>query len=247
MDTKNAPPEISAEDPGLKELMRTPAGRAYLDRAVKLFETHDRAADAPLPGPLRDAFAGEPVTVEIPRSIPGTDGSEAAVAIVKVALEPVSMWLVAILTRIGSPLFDVFRIIREELSRPVEGEPTPEEEAAARKLKWQAALDRIAADLKGAEIGTIETAFCFVHPVEELQKILDTEGRESFRDKALAELGKLNPVAFQKIQHAITQHYAASFSTVINHGDKPREGEVFTPPPAGRTTASAGGSASSAP
>jgi hypothetical protein len=234
----NAPAAPPA-DPGLSELLQSPEGRAYLERAAGQFREQNRAAAAPLPGPLREAFAGSPPTVLI-------NGKT-------VPLQPVSLGLNAALTFINSPLLEVVRIMREEFTRPAVApetqnpDPTPEDVAAAKFARIQAAEERIAAEIKVAPEQIAETVYCFLHTSSELRALMD-RGARQFREAAMVELGDvLHPVEMGQLQQAVAAHYAASFGTVVNHekgGQAGSAGEVFTPPPAARMTASAGGSAS---
>lgn len=192
----------------------------------------NRAGSAPLPGPLREAFAGEP---------PSAHGF---------ALQPVSMGLHPLLVKIGSPLLDVVRIMREEFSRDDGADvSTPELAAAAQAVRLKKSQARIAAEIKADEETLVETVFCFVTDVRELRQIM-AKGRETFREVAMRTIGdKMHPAHFAELQQLVSAHYAASFATALGHeAQKGKDdGTVFTAPPARLTTASAGGSTSSAP
>ena len=191
-----------------------------------------RAAAAPLPGPLREAFAGEPVTVH------------------GFTLQPVTMGLHPILVRIGSPLLEVIRIMREELTR-ADGadESTPALLAAAREARLAKALRRIETEIKAEEETLVETVFAFLRPVAEIRALLN-QGRAVFRETALRQVAdKLHPAQFAELQRAVSTHYSASFATALSY-QAPKEesdkGTVFTMPPL-TATASGGGSTSSEP
>jgi len=182
-----------------------------------------RSQAAPLPGPLREAFAGEP------RRVCG------------LTLQPVNAWLLAILTRINSPLLEVLRIYREHAS---EIAIAPAEEQA----KLEAAILQEAAAGKLAPEAVIETIFAFVTPVEECQQLLDAG---AFREAALQSIGKkFHPAQLSQLQRDVGAYYCASFATalsispVVTAGGE--GGEVFSQPPPMIRTASAGGSPSSA-
>jgi hypothetical protein len=127
------------------------------------------AAAAPLPGPLREAFAGEPRTVG------------------GFTLQPVTAGLVAVLARIQSPVFDVIRVVRAHadehltpaqlaalLETEIQSEPeamietvfafvTPAKERRAlldrgRAVWREAAMDRIGDALHPAQLADLERA-----------------------------------------------------------------------------------------
>jgi len=147
---------------------------------------------------------------------------------------------VAILDQIKSPLLDVIRIMRDELSGGTatgHDEDTVEGRASAHAERMKRANERMVKEIKADDTASVETVFCFLHHPAELRKILAT-GRDHFREHAMATLGDVvHPVTLAKLQQAVAGHYAASYATVIQHGDKPKEGEVFIPPPAGPKTA----------
>ena len=211
--------EPKSDDP-LEQLRSTAAGRAYLKKAEASFAAQAKSSDVVLPGPLAEAFA---------------DGSR---TIGGHKLLPVTLGLVAILDQIKSPLLDVIRIMRESLGATVGGdESTTEGKTAAHAARMKLANERIVKEIKADDAASVETVFCFLHHPSELRKILAT-GRDHFREHAMATLGDVvHPVTLAKLQQAVAGHYAASYATVIQHGDKPKEGEVFIPPPAGPKTA----------
>ena len=216
--------------PGIEELKKTPAGRAYLERALKQFSATDRSADAVLPGPLSEAFA---------------DGSRTARR--AQTLRPVTLGLVAILDRIHSPLLDVIRILREEMKKPVPDvdETTSEGRTQAHACRMKLANERMKTEIKADDESSVETVFCFLRPPAELRKLLAI-GRQHFREVAMAQFGDIiHPKELDLLQQAAAGHYAASYATVISHepgGTRtPGEGEVFTPPPAVPKTGSVGG------
>lgn len=175
-----------------------------------------RAAAAPLPGPLREAFAGEPVKLH------------------GLTLQPVNAWLIAILTRIKSPLLDIVEIYRRHGAAFASASPEQRPEIEARIASEIGAL-------KSPPESIIETVFAFVTEVEKLQEILDAG---KFTRTALREIGKrFHPAQLGQIEQAIGQHFAASFATALELENKPtNDGSVFTPPPADPRTDSAGGS-----
>lgn len=191
----------------------------------------NRAQSEPLPGPLREAFAPEPQPIH------------------GYTLQPVEMGMAILLKRLNSPLLDVVRIMREELTRADDAdESTPELAASARAARLARAQARLAAEMKADDEAFVETVYCFVKPSAEVRALLAT-GRDKFREAALREIGKLHPVHFAELQAAVSAHYAGSFATAVQY-EAPAgkdDGTVFTPPPAGAMTASAGGSNSSAP
>jgi len=192
--------------------------QAYLDRAKKTFAATAGASHAVLPGPLREAFA---------------DGSR---TVGGHTLLPVTLGLTAILGQINSPLLDVLRIMRECMTEDVGvAGDSAEARAKAHKLRMANADQRIA-EIKGDEAAAVETVFCFLTPPAELRRLL-AAGRDKFRETALAALAdKLHPVVLAELQRAIGVHYMASFATVVQYGAAQKEGEVFTAPPAERTT-----------
>lgn len=191
-----------------------------------------RAASAPLPGPLREAFAGE------------------APVLHGFTLQPVTMGLHPLLVKLGSPLLDIVRIMREELgSQEGDAALTPEAASAARAERLQKAQARILTEITADEEALVETVFCFVTATTELRQIL-AKGRDTFREVAMRTIGdRLHPAQFAELQQAVSAHYAASFATAIQHeaAKGKDDGTVFTAPPAKPMTASAGGSTSSAP
>jgi len=192
----------------------------------------NRAHAEPFPGPLLEAFVAPP---------PALHGF---------TLQPVGMGLVILLKRIDSPLLDVVRIMREELTREDEAdESTPELATAARAARHARANARLAAEIKADDETFVETVYCFVRPIAGIRALL-ASGRDKFREAAQRELGdRLHPAQFAELQAAVSAHYAQSFATAV-HYEPPKgkdDGTVFTPPPAAGMTASAGGSTSLAP
>lgn len=183
------------------------------------------ASAAPLPGPLREAFAGD---------APAAHGF---------TLQPVSMGLHPLLVKIGSPLLDVVRIMREVLADGHYEGMTPDEAKAERARLLAVAQARIAAEITAEEEVLVETVFCFVTDVKDLRQIM-AKGRETFREVAMRTIGdRLHPAHFAELQQLVSAHYAASFATALQHeAQKGKDdGTVFIAPPATPTTASAGG------
>ena len=90
-----------------------------------------------------------------------------------------------------------------------------------------------------------EIVFLFTRPVREAAALL-ARGPREFRAQAIETIGmSLAPVTVGRLIQAVQREFVRAFSTVVGHEQPPPEGEVFTPPPAGRTTASAGGSTTS--
>ena len=199
-----------------------PATEVYVGHAADVAKAEQRAAEisraaaAPLPGPLREAFAGEPVKLH------------------GLTLQPVNAWLLAILTRIESPLLAIVEIYRRHGSAFATAAPEARSEIEAR-IAAEIAL------LKSRPEAIIETVFAFVTDVEKLQELLDAG---KFTRTALREIGKrFHPAQLAQIEQAIGTHFAASFATALELESKaPADGSVFTPPPADRQTDSAGGS-----
>lgn len=177
----------------------------------------ERSRAAALPGPLREAFAGEPFMLYGMR------------------LQPVSCWLVAILTRIHSPLLEVLQLFRDHA----------DEIAKATQAEALLIQDRIAAEASRNRVAPetiIETVFAFVTPVEDAQRMLD-DG--TFRQQALAKIGRFHPSDLVKMQRAVGSYYCGSFSTalsIVPVAPEGGNGEVFSVPPPTTKTASAGGS-----
>jgi len=202
--------------------------KAALDARV---DAARRAAASPLPGPLREAFAAEP---------PSLHGF---------TLQPVTMGLHPILVRLGSPLLEVIRILREELTRDDGAdESTPDLAAAARTARLSRAQSRLATEVKAEEEALVETVYAFTRPIAEIRALLN-KGRDLFRETALRAIAdRLHPAQFGELQQLVSRHYAASFATALPYQAPrgPDDGRtVFTPPPARPTMASAGGSTSS--
>ena len=172
-----------------------------------------------LPGPLREAFAGEPRRL----SVASADGP------LTYTLRPVTAGLEAILTRIDSPLLPTFAIILSHRGRP--------EKDLRRELTRR---------IKPNAEAIPETVFAFLKHPAELRAILD-QGRTAFREAAMTELGdRIATLEMARLYEAISEHYAQAFITAISHqAAPPEDGTVFTKPPPGPTTASAGGSNSS--
>jgi hypothetical protein len=196
----------------------------YTDEARKREEriaAIERGHAAVLPGALREAFAGEPIVAGSHR------------------LQAVTLGLTANLERIKSPLLDVVRIMREVLSAP-ENKEMPIEG------KMTLAKSRIEKETQLQEEQIAETVFVFTRPQKRIRKLLDA-GRDKFREAAMEELGdKLHPAQMAALQRACSQHYVASFATIIGYGTpSPEEGAaVFPPPSPSEATGSVGGSAS---
>ena len=192
------------------------------DLAAHQARQSDRAAanSVALPGPLREAFAGEPRRL----SVTSADGP------LNYTLRPVTAGLEAVLTRIDSPLLPTFGVI---LSMRGKSEKEVQRELAKR--------------IKPNAEAIPETVFCFLKAPPELRGLLD-KGRTAFREAAMAELGdRVSSLEMARCYEAVSEHYAAAFVTAISHqAAPPEDGTVFTTPPNGPQTASAGGSTSSA-
>lgn len=184
------------------------------------------ASAAPLPGALREAFAGEPPTLH------------------GFTFQPVRMRLHVILTRIESPLLSSLRIFQEELVRE-DGldESTPEMATAALRERQRRADARIEAQ-KDDGTAMCETIFCFTRPAREIEDILNgPNGRTHLRELAMEKVGDAVTVPeFMDLKRLAGAWYLASFATRLGFEARPLEGgetTVFTPPPVG--TAPAGG------
>ena len=177
-----------------------------------------RAQAAPLPGPLREAFAGDPRRV--------TTGGRVW------TFEPVCAWLVAILVRIESPLLGIIRIAQDEMRQAdPDGRAMVEARIAA----------RVEAEIKPAPDAVLETVFAFLTPVEQCQELLDYN-RLEYTVAARKLLGKLHPAHLAELERACGEHFSASFVTALNISAKAPEGgngEVFSQPPPAPTMASA--------
>lgn len=187
----------------------------YNDEAHKREEriaAIERGHAVVLPGALREAFAGEPTRV----------GDH--------QLQPVTLGLTANLERIKSPLLDVVRVMREVLAdghhSKGDGVTTTMEE------KMEKAKDRIAKEIQFQEEQIAETVFVFTRPQKRVRKLLEA-GRDKFREAAMEELGdRLHPAQMAALQRACSQHYVASFATIIGYGTPPsEEGAAVFPPP----------------
>jgi hypothetical protein len=204
------PADFTEAYPGHRHEILTRLQREY-DLAI--------ARATPLPGPLRGAFAGEP---------PACCG---------LTFQPVNAWLLAILTRLNSPLLDIIQLYRAHA--PEFAEASTDDEKAAVDKKLAAAVARI----KVPAEAVIETVFAFVTDVEKCQELLDAG---TFRKSALAAIGKkFHPAQLAKIEAAIGRHFAGSYATALELESRPDTGQPpgFTPPPpAPPATASAGGS-----
>ena len=187
----------------------------------------ERAHSAVLPGALREAFGG----------------ADAAIATAEgtYPLQPVTLGLAANLERIKSPLLEVIRIMREVFGQgATESRPAGEEVTTEERL--QRVKEKVGA-LEFEEAQIAETVFIFVNPQKRVRQLLE-KGMKAFREAAMEELGdKLHPAQMAALQRACSQHYVASFSTIIGYGAPPPEnGEaVFPPPSPGVATGSVGG------
>jgi len=184
-----------------------------------------RSQAAPLPGPLREAFAGEPRRV---------------VAAGKTwAFEPVCAWLVAILVRIESPMIGIIRIYREYSE---ELKSAASSASALGELQNRMAV-RIEQEIRPAPDAALETVFAFLTPAEKCQELLDIN-RLEFTVAARKLLGKLHPLDLAKLERGCGEHFSGSFATALNIGPVPAEntgGEVFLAPPPEPMTDSVGG------
>ena len=220
---KNAP-SPAADDPSELPYPGYAREKAALDAKVA---AAGKAKATALPGPLRAAFAGEP------RRLHGF------------TFQPVNAWLIAILTRIESPLLELVRIYRSHAREFIDaGEIADAAERTAALERVNAAVaEEIEKEIKPAPDAAMETVFAFVTPVEELQALLD-ESRAKFMSAARARIGTLHPGTVSELERVCGEHFTASFTTALSVSAKAPEngGEsVFTPPPATPMTASAGG------
>lgn len=206
-----------------------PGHAEELRRREDLRARIERAHGSVLPGALREAFGSEPSSVALAKE----DGKNETFN-----LQPVTLGLTANLERIKSPLLDMVRIMREELSR--EEREDGEENSMAKRMD---AANRRVAELKFEEEQIAETVFVFTRPQKRIRKLLEA-GRQAFREVVMDELGdRLHPAQMAALQRACSQHYIASFATIIGYGAPPPEkGEaVFPPPSPSGATGSAGG------
>lgn len=204
------------------------AEKAALDAKVAAAQ---RGQSAALPGSLRGAFAGEPRRVTVEGQI--------------FTFQPVSAWLLAILTRLESPLLDAIRIVREEaLAVKSSGDPEQLKKLESRIQR------RVEKELKPAPDAAMCTVFAFLMPPEACQDLLDGPPKEYAR-AARGLLGRLHPTSLAELERACGEHFATSFTTSLSISPAPTDdgggGAVFSQPPPAPKTASVGGCKSSAP
>jgi len=218
----SASQRATADDPNELPYPGYAREKAALDAKVA---SANRGAAAPLPGPLREAFAGEPARV------------------CGFTLEPVCGWQLAILTRIESPMLDILRIMGE-----YSGELKDVKEADDFKKLEKKIHARIQKEIKYGPDAVIETVFAFITPAERCQELLD-EDRKAYTKAARQALGKLHPAKIAELERACGSHYTSSFATALRVAAVPPEnsgGEINFPQPPAKGTASAGGRKSSA-
>lgn len=187
--------------------------QADIDRHLIRKSSLKEAAIATLPGPLREAFAGETPTIH------------------SFTIRPLTVGMLALLTRINSPLLDVAKVLRlnhekpqEELQAVLQTIPPPDPEAMT------------------------ETVFVFTTPAAEVRQLL-ARGRDAFREAALTKVGdKLSPAQMADLETACGAQFFLGFATVVEfeplREDLPQN--FPSPPAAAPAMASAGGSTSSA-
>lgn len=184
------------------------------------------AAAAPLPGPMRDAFAADPLKVH------------------GFTLQPVTFGHDAILERISSPLLKIIAIYRRVLKKHLVGKSA--EEIDMRSIAEETTR-LIEDEIKSDPEENAETVFVFLHNPPKLRAMLN-KGRQFFREQVMAELGdKHHPAVINDLARAVAAHYMASFATAVQYQRAPEDGEEgFPSPPSSQATGSAGGSTSSA-
>jgi hypothetical protein len=202
----------------------------------------ERAHSAVLPGALREAFSAEPARAFI--NDPQKAGGQT-----EYPLQPVTLGLTANLERIKSPLLDMVRIMREVFSHgSTESRPTNNDEEISTEHRLNLVKQKVS-ELKfeeaDASVAIAETVFVFTQPQKRVRKLLDA-GRDKLREAAMEELGdRLHPTQMAALQRACSQHYVASFATIIGYGVPPPEGEghavSFRPPSPSEATGSVGG------
>lgn len=189
---------------------------AQLQRHAERTSNVAEAGAEAFPGPLRGAFAGEP------RRLHGF------------TLQPVNAWLLAILSRIDSPLLAIVKIYRRH-AEAMAAAAGPEV-AAAVQVQINRDIEREVT--LPADAG-METVFAFVTDVEALQGHLD-RGRAEFTAAARKTVGRLHPAALSELEELCGEHFADSFKTALNVSAKEQpgasNGTVFTQPPAERKT-----------
>lgn len=202
-------------------------GHATEQAALESRATRARQIQSePLPGPLRQAFGGEP------RRVHGF------------LLQDVSAWMVSLLRRIDSPLLAMVKIYQShanELSEIAQLTDAALQKAARDKIQ-QKIVEEIEA-LQTPPDAAMETVLIFISGCEEIQSLLDSpNGRELFTRAARKMLGFLHPLQLGELEHACAEHFTQSFSTALQISAVKKENAqtVFTPPPP--RTASAGGS-----
>jgi hypothetical protein len=203
------PPGITAED-----LARHEARIAGIQRARV----------APLPGPLKDAFAPEPITAA---GLP---------------LRPMTLGDQITLTQIGSILLEIraematladsgleLQAIGAELSKRLE-QPKEGQTAAAR----QAQITQSA----------IETVFLFTVPPPEGRKLL-AKGLPAFREAAMAAVGdRLNEGQAEELLFALGKLLSQAIVTQVSYAAEKAADGSFPLATSPTATGSAGGSTS---
>ena len=218
-------------NPDIQELY--PGHAEELRKREELKSRIERAHSAVLPGALRLAFAGEVSSVALAKEDGKTDSF---------TLQPVTLGLVANLERIKSPLLEMVRIMREVFAqKPDDGRRKPI------TTELLSEVNRRVEALDFDEEQIAETVFIFINSPKKVRLLME-KGARAFREAAMEELGdKLHPVQMAALQRACSQHYMASFATIIGYGVPPPEssGEghsvSFHPPSLSGATGSVGG------
>ena len=134
--------------------------------------------------------------------------------------------------------------MREVFSKAGNAESGNQENSIEKKMTE--ARERITKEIQFQEEQIAETVFVFTRPQKRIRKLLDA-GRDKFREAAMEELGdRLHPAQMAVLQRACSQHYVASFATIIGYATPPPEEDavVFPPPSPSEATGSVGGSTS---
>ena len=144
----------------------------------------------------------------------------APTVIAGLTVRPLVHYDFVLLRKLGSPLL-------KQLDAAVTGEArTPITDEQGYEIIWQ-----------------------FTRPIREVIAAVAL-GPEKFRERAITDIGlTLGPIEVALLVKAVEAEFLRSFATKLKYGSPPAESEgtVFTPPPApAATTASAGGSITSA-
>jgi hypothetical protein len=197
-----------------------------MQRRIAVEGANAKAAAVSMPGPVRDAFAGDPRTA------------------CGLTIFPLTCGLEAILKRIDSPITRIFELVAVRAHEIRADAQAGGLSGAALESSVRERLNgEIIAEVKPTTEQLIDTVFCFTRPRPEVSSLLRVD-RQKLSDAAMAAIGdRFSPPQLSALFSACCEEYASAFTTALSYESAQAEstGAVTFPTPP-TTTGLVGGS-----